>query len=271
MKIHHAKAHGESLAGFECTCANCGEEVIKRSQKYEKAFCDEDCMAEWQAGNWGGEENPAFADGRVEIECENCGETFERWEARRERSRFCSTGCLYEWRSESMEGEDHPRYDRVELACETCATAFTAPQHKKESARFCSWECKIEGESGEGHPHWHPDGCERFGSNWKEVRERVVQRDEICQICGSDGSDYDKDLHVHHIVPRRLFQEVESANTMDNLVLLCAECHSAVEFGNLTAPTPGSWSPGESPKGLTRDDVDVAEILERGPAGVTAD
>jgi predicted HNH restriction endonuclease len=71
------------------------------------------------------------------------------------------------------------------------------------------------------------------------VRRKVRSRDEVCQKCGSDGSD--RLLDVHHIDPIRTFEKPEEANTMDNLILLCRSCHRAVEENQAKCPQPEAW------------------------------
>jgi 5-methylcytosine-specific restriction endonuclease McrA len=39
----------------------------------------------------------------------------------------------------------------------------------------------------------------------------------------------DTELHVHHIIPLREFDEPEEANTLSNLVTVCTSCHGEVE------------------------------------------
>ena len=68
------------------------------------------------------------------------------------------------------------------------------------------------------------------------MRDRVRERDGVCQHCGHDGSDHR--LEVHHIVPVRLFREsderdITEAHDPDNLVLLCNRCHGKADHGLL--------------------------------------
>jgi 5-methylcytosine-specific restriction endonuclease McrA len=54
----------------------------------------------------------------------------------------------------------------------------------------------------------------------------VRQRDNhACQLCGT--VQVKPGLHVHHIIPDRLFtpNEWEAANDFGNLISLCATCH----------------------------------------------
>ena len=79
-----------------------------------------------------------------------------------------------------------------------------------------------------------PKGARR-SPQWREVRQRHLEKEPYCQFCGSDTK-----LEVHHILPFHLFpsEELEPSN----LVTLCRgsgrhglkSCHRA--FGHL-----GDW------------------------------
>ncbi|AFH22643.1 hypothetical protein OSG_eHP31_00155 [environmental Halophage eHP-31] len=55
---------------------------------------------------------------------------------------------------------------------------------------------------------------------WLEARQKALDRDEVCQDCGTS-----KELHVHHITPVREFDEPLESHDLDNLVVLCERCH----------------------------------------------
>ncbi len=50
------------------------------------------------------------------------------------------------------------------------------------------------------------------------------QNSGICQNCGEDGSNV-----VHHIHPRRSYQDVNNSNVLVNLTLLCKRCHRIID------------------------------------------
>ena len=55
--------------------------------------------------------------------------------------------------------------------------------------------------------------------DYNSLRQRVLERDGWrCQNCGSS-----KDLHVHHLGKRSKLGD----DALDNLVTLCATCHSS--------------------------------------------
>lgn len=66
--------------------------------------------------------------------------------------------------------------------------------------------------------YWTVDGFN------EALKNKVLQRDNYhCYVCEND-----KDLEVHHVLPRRL----GGSHEMDNLITLCVRCHRHVETGN---------------------------------------
>ncbi|MFB6352840.1 MAG: NUMOD3 domain-containing DNA-binding protein, partial [Halobacteriales archaeon] len=86
--------------------------------------------------------------------------------------------------------------------------------------------------AGENNPNWQGGYEYRYGEGWAPARDRVLDRDEVCQNCGEDGTNHV--LHVHHIVPVRFYREAEGltlgdAHRLENLILLCNRCHGKAE------------------------------------------
>lgn len=83
--------------------------------------------------------------------------------------------------------------------------------------------------SGEESPHWKGGGVEDYGVRWEEVREKVLERDSECRVCGENPERKSPD--VHHIRPVRLWDEGEyrEMNALDNLICLCSSCHRSLE------------------------------------------
>jgi DEAD/DEAH box helicase domain-containing protein len=68
-----------------------------------------------------------------------------------------------------------------------------------------------------------------YGKDWDKTRNLVRTRDGYrCQNCGLPESG--KSHHVHHLVPFRMFHDLDHANQLDNLVTLCPECHQKAEM-----------------------------------------
>ncbi len=67
--------------------------------------------------------------------------------------------------------------------------------------------------------------CLYSSSLWAEIIVAVHKRDKSeCQRCGHKN-DNRRFLHIHHISP---FENKNLRTDLDNLVLLCAKCHSWV-------------------------------------------
>jgi hypothetical protein len=80
-------------------------------------------------------------------------------------------------------------------------------------------------------------GEDYYGENWYKKRRETVERDvHACRVCGNDGS-----VHVHHIKPRRKFDDVSNSNTLDNLITLCPSCHGRFE-GRWQNATPDEFA-----------------------------
>jgi 5-methylcytosine-specific restriction endonuclease McrA len=95
--------------------------------------------------------------------------------------------------------------------------------------------------AGAANPNWRGGYSRRYGSGWSVARQNVRERDEVCQSCGHDGSEYR--LEVHHIVPVRIFRqaddlEIENAHHKQNLVLLCNHCHGKADHGQIELDEP---------------------------------
>lgn len=67
-----------------------------------------------------------------------------------------------------------------------------------------------------------------YGPNWPKQRDLARARDGFrCQVCGEPEGE--KTHHVHHKIPFRMFDSIEQANQLVNLITLCNSCHRKVE------------------------------------------
>lgn len=174
--------------------------------------------------------------GRVDIECDICGDEFNVKHARKDTRRFCSDECHTKWRKEAYSGENNHNYkEDIESTCEWCEEIYTTRAYKEDSTRFCSQECMIEWRtdeimSGENHPRWKDNDDYYRGPNWHRQREKARDRDgNECRNCGSADQ-----LSVHHIKPYESFEDHEEANKLQNLITLCKSCHHQLEWGSIT-------------------------------------
>jgi 5-methylcytosine-specific restriction endonuclease McrA len=209
MKIHHKKSHGESIAGVEVVCDNCGEVTTKSKTRYEEMdhyYCGEECFeehikmrgenGELQEPDWidpmYGDENPAWKGGDVSTECDTCGKTVERppSEINKYENNFCSPDCRVEWMETEMAGEKHPQ--------------------------------------------WKGGHAQYYGANWLRQRRKALKRDHhTCQRCKKEESELPRSLEVHHLKRIEWFKKrydkpewYERGNDLDNLISLCRSCHN---------------------------------------------
>lgn len=75
---------------------------------------------------------------------------------------------------------------------------------------------------GENNPAWKGGIAQwEYSHDWKRVARQIRKRDNYtCRKCGEAFPKSSKSLHVHHIDLDR------SNNNPDNLITLCAACHS---------------------------------------------
>jgi DEAD/DEAH box helicase domain-containing protein len=68
-----------------------------------------------------------------------------------------------------------------------------------------------------------------YGPEWNHLRDLVLSRDHnTCQSCGKKGGILP--LQIHHKIPFKSFTSIKAANSIDNLVSLCADCHRLAEM-----------------------------------------
>jgi 5-methylcytosine-specific restriction endonuclease McrA len=221
MKTHHSMVHGESIAGETITCQQCGEEAtFPPSTADGRKYCSEECMAE------------AYVE-QTTATCEVCGDEYSVAQSREDSSRFCSRDCALPALAEE-------RQERVSVVCSTCGGSFKTHPYRVEQQdhHFCDHDCYgkwiSENQSGEDSVHWKGGYSKYRGTDWPALREKALEADDYqCQGCGRHDDEHREEhgvgLHVHHIRPITDFDDPADADTVDNLVPLCRDCHSEWE------------------------------------------
>lgn len=194
------------------TCLDCGKtrQVVNYSFPTRCKRCAVNMMAKASI------ESKKRA-GLITLACRRCGEIFTSKRSR--RAKYCGTAC---------------RRNGVTLKCATCDTAFQVRKSHAESARFCSRACCSESLKDK-------TGLRRFGALWNESREAALAANPFCACCGRLSK-----LHVHHIIPFRLWPTHHQAN----LIPLCGRCHETVEMMFVRFENAGSFNPSQYLKGL---------------------
>lgn len=202
-------------------CTHCGESYRVKPSKVDRTkYCSKECQADAQKR-------------QVVLLCVYCEEEYTIKQSQSETSKFCSRECKDTYKRE----RPNPA-----VPCSWCGDTVERRKSVIEQYEnhFCDDECMGKWRSrnvvGEDHPQWKGGTYAQFGANWFWMRRKIRARDEVCQACGEDESN--RTLDVHHIVPRREFDEVERSNTMLNLVLLCRSCHKRVEHRSIPCPHP---------------------------------
>ena len=153
----------------------------------------------------------------VEVVCDNCNKRFlkaVRHIKRKPNSKhYCSSKC-------ASEGSR----DRVTLKCSNCNKEFervpSKMKYSKSGLYFCSRECKDAAQCVGGLVEIQPP---HYGTGQTKYRELAFNKyPHECTICGYN--DYPKILEVHHIDNDR------DNNDIDNLVILCPNCHTGVHL-----------------------------------------
>jgi len=251
MKIHHKKAHGESLSGTDVECEYCGTTFRKdvyEAKQYDKHFCPGgECYSNWCSEYRTGEDNPFWQGGNVTVECETCGSELERYPAEIEpgKSYFCNQGtCVAEYESQAYSGEGNPNWrGGGTVYCEWCGNELERDPNQIDRSEnfFCGDKsCKGKWQSeyihGERHPRYDGGTIEYYGPNWPKQRHQARRRDNhTCQRCGAGKVDLGQNPDVHHRVTVREHKQKydapewwEKANQLENLITLCRSCHSQI-------------------------------------------
>lgn len=205
----------------EVTCDTCGEKFTRpeeRQERVEGTYCDSECYGQ------------SHGEGKVQCECEYCGETFERYAGNIKGKTFCDTECHNKWQAkEGPKGEDSPAWKGgpVTRTCYNCGEEFTRKRSHSDRGEhsFCSQQCAaIIHEKNE----FRRNGRKITQTHrWRKIREKAIKRDNgRCQICGGDSN-----LHVHHMKPMK---DGGEPFDMNNLVTVCESCHYSAVHENGT-------------------------------------
>lgn len=118
--------------------------------------------------------------------------------------------------------------------CDHCDTLFDRAASQVNHRQYCDGECfKDSRESQSTDPSYGP----KF---WR-VRGIALERaGVVCERCEFSNEDhkrvYCEGLHAHHIQKVDHFDHPDEAHTLDNLEILCKQCHLLEHDGNLTRP-----------------------------------
>ena len=87
-----------------------------------------------------------------------------------------------------------------------------------------------------------PYSAKEYGPNWTKQRRKCLERDEYtCRVCGVEDTELDRGVAVHHITPRRMYDDNWEQNELSNLITLCPSCHGTFE-GQYVDSSPAEFA-----------------------------
>ena len=186
-------------------CPTCGKDT---SYTDVRKFCSKTCYSKWQSNNTSGERSARWTGGEVRdsgVACSNpeCKKTTLQRNGKPQK--FCSHACSTVVNAKKLSDKARARWPK----CEVCGKTACA-----KNGKYCSNEC------------------------WQSTRSISVDYRKIAfgaydQECSCCGYSYTPALEIHHIDKDR------SNNSVDNLTIVCANCHLLVH--KLTEPAGIHW------------------------------
>jgi len=223
-------------------CDNCGDtKQVYPSNNSDNNFCDRECLIEHrQSGMWSLEYDElkdadwirhrhhdlgmTYREIAEELGCShsNVHKRAQQHGIEPQRERYVKLADP-KWLREHNHEKELRLYEIANLiGCTRSAVGFAMKRHGLEIRRHHA--------KGEDSPFWEEGYDRYYGANWQETREKARERDNYCcQDCGIGEEELGVGLHVHHIRPIKEYDDVEDANTLDNLVSLCQPCHNKWE------------------------------------------
>lgn len=124
--------------------------------------------------------------------------------------------------------------ERKPCALPGCVNEVVGRQHK-----YCSLVCSNKHRAIMGTNPITKFGTENYAyknglsSNSRKTQKQLAyERDsKTCQKCNADVSS--SRYGIHHIIPKRLFEDYREADQVGNLTTLCSLCHKKVEADTL--------------------------------------
>ncbi|WP_134671268.1 NUMOD3 domain-containing DNA-binding protein [Halorussus marinus] len=160
----------------------------------------------------------------------------ERTEEEKQKISASLTDRSFSAETRERMSKSHRGKELLDDVRERIADSLEGIDRSEETRRKMS-----ESTAGEDNPNWRGGYSQRYGAGWSLARERIRERDKVCQHCGHDGNE--RRLEVHHIVPVRVFRQTagrsaEDAHDERNLVLLCKRCHGRADHGKIEFEAP---------------------------------
>lgn len=183
-------------------CIHCHKSVLVRPYRFESfRFCSRKCLWEWHNKN-----------DRAQKTCAVCGAAFSVIRFRKDTAKHCSKKCYYKAMN---------KCGTVELTCSVCGTTFRRPPYRAKYKRpCCSIKCRGLLQRTE------QPGSAATARNWLARRGFFL----VCNRCGYDS--HPEILVIHHRDRNR------KNNAVENLEILCPNCHAVEHYGASDAVLP---------------------------------
>lgn len=218
-------------------CLACGKEC-KRRRKYCSKECRKNvrvkkyicafCSTEFERADWRHPETKkqycciehCLADKRTRTpkKCIACGKEFriDAGPKQYENAKYCSRECF--------DNRQKPGPQKVAWrTCLACNKEFWTWVNKSQDKKYCSYKCYWSSVTGENSPRYiDGQGQAPYPIEFNgQLRRSVRKRDNnICVLCKTPESCYNRALSVHHI------DYDKTNNNMSNLLSMCRPCHS---------------------------------------------
>lgn len=141
-----------------------------------------------------GEDNPNWKD-KINLECKNCGDSYEVMPYRQEESKFCSLSCANQY---NKMGKRHPRWKggQIKLYCKYCDKQYETDSCQKDRSNFCSENCQYlwmsENKSGGNNPQWEGGKIELECNYCKNKYEVKSFEETYSRYCSYECRGKDK-------------------------------------------------------------------------------
>ncbi|MNW28247.1 HNH endonuclease [compost metagenome] len=177
------------------------------------------------------------------VECLICGQKM-RWiqNTHMKRHGMTTTEYLEKYPGAKLKDDAMTKVlseTRHKAVTKKCASPDCNNVIKGKSRKYCSYACNNHHRVLLGtnavvkygvENHMYKDG---LSSNSRKTQKVLAyERDgKCCQKCGKDVSS--AKYGIHHMIPKRLFDDYREADQLWNLITLCSKCHKQVEADTL--------------------------------------
>lgn len=180
------------------SCSICGKEVVRaasHAKRNANQLCSSRCRDVLYKRTNTNDGSSLWRGGKVQTQCEECGNPLERFPYELKARTFCNRSCFTAWKSKNFAGEKNPHWRGG------YKEDYYGPNWRTQSraARQRDQHC-----------------CQRCGITQKELKRTLHVHHIIpFRSFGYRRGENDKYL---------------AANRLDNLISLCARCHNSAEI-----------------------------------------